>query len=209
LIKLGLRILAETGEGDAERLERLQRELGKLPQMAEEVLRSSDHLAKDLAERHSGKKCLYFAGAGPNYPNALEAALKIIETSYVPAQGFETEQLLHGPWVSLDKESVVFVLSPKGPSHERGLDLIRTATKLGSTVVPIIAQDDEEITSVFGNAIGVPVVDEILSPSLMIIPLYLFAYYMCLQRGHNPDYLRYLTPAYWEARQVIFPPGTH
>ena len=209
LTKIGLEILAQINEGDSERLERIRKELAELHQMAERVLTSTDQFAKGLAEKHSMKRCFYFAGAGPNYPNALEAALKIMETSYVAAQGFETEQLLHGPWVSLDKESVLFVLSPNGPSHQRSLDLIRAATKLGSTVIPIIGQDDDEIASICGNAFRLPVVDEYLSPFLSIIPLYLFAYYMCLRRGYNPDYLRYLTPEYWGARQIVFPPGTH
>jgi glucosamine 6-phosphate synthetase-like amidotransferase/phosphosugar isomerase protein len=59
------------------------------------------------------------------------------------------------------------------------------------------------------NIIELPLVEEQLAPYLSIIPLYLFAYYMCLQRGYNPDYIHYLTPAYWNARQIIFPPGTH
>jgi glucosamine--fructose-6-phosphate aminotransferase (isomerizing) len=87
--------------------------------------------------------------------------------------------------------------------------LIKAATKLGATVIPLVEQNDEEVTSVCGNAIKLPAVDEYLSPFLSIIPLYLFAYYMALQRGYNPDYLRYLTPAYWDTRHIIFPPGTH
>jgi glucosamine--fructose-6-phosphate aminotransferase (isomerizing) len=164
---------------------------------------------KELAEKNGRKRTFYFAGTGASYPNALEAALKVMETSYLPAQGFETEQLLHGPWASLDGESVVFVIATEESTYGRSLDLIRAATSLGSTVIPLVHEGDHEIRSMCKSTIQLPTVDEQVAPYLSIIPLYLFSYYLCLQRGYNPDYLRYLTPAYWNARAIIFPPGTH
>ena len=177
--------------------------------MASKVLSSTDQSMKELAEKYAGKRAIYFAGTGASYPNALEAALKVMESSYVPAQGFETEQLLHGPWVSLDAESVVFVMATEGRTYERSVDLAKAATSLGSTVIPIVYEGDREMASICKHVVQIPGIDEHLAPFLSIIPLYLFAYYICLQRGYNPDYIHYLTPAYWNARQIIFPPGTH
>ncbi len=156
-----------------------------------------------------GNRRFISLGRARAHPNALEAALKVMESSYVPAQGFETEQLLHGPWVSLDAESVVFLMATEGRTYGRSLDLAKAATSLGATVIPIVYEDDSEIASVCKHVVEVPTVDEQIAPFLSIIPLYLFAYYMALQRGKNPDYIHYLTPAYWNARQIIFPPGTH
>jgi glucosamine--fructose-6-phosphate aminotransferase (isomerizing) len=87
--------------------------------------------------------------------------------------------------------------------------LAKAAAKLGSAVIPIVQEGDRAISGAYENAIEIPPVDEQLSPYLTIIPLYLFAYYASLIRGYNPDYLRYLTPRYWETRTIIFPPGTH
>jgi glutamine---fructose-6-phosphate transaminase (isomerizing) len=209
LTTIGLDLLEQRHAVQDESAERIRREIPELPRLAKKVLASTEPGMKELAEKNAGRRTFYFAGTGGSYPNALEAALKIMETSYLPAQGFETEQLLHGPWVSLDNGSVVFVMATEERTHTRSVDLIKAATSLGSVVIPLICEGDREIDSIGKNTVQLPAVDEQLMPYLSIIPLYLFAYYTCLHRGYNPDYLRYLTPAYWDARTIIFPPGTH
>lgn len=209
LTHLGLEVLEQRRASRAANLQGIRKSLSELPQMASKVLSSTDQSMKELAEKHARKRTIYFAGTGASYPNALEAALKVMESSYVPAQGFQTEQLLHGPWVSLDTESVVFVMATEGRTYGRSVDLAKAATSLASTVIPIVYEDDQEMALICKNVIQIPSIDEHLAPFLSIIPLYLFAYYMCLQHGYNPDYIHYLTPAYWNARQIIFPPGTH
>lgn len=209
LTMMGIELLDERDAVKSERRQKIRRELAGIPQLTKRVLVSTEPIMKELAQNSAMKRTFYFAGTGPSYANALEAALKILETSYVPAQGFETEQLLHGPWVSIDSESVVFVMATEQRTYGRSMDLVRAATSLGANVVALVHEGDREIGSICKNTIELPSIDEQLTPYLSIIPLYFFAYYMCLRRGYNPDYLRYLTPAYWTARNVIFPPGTH
>jgi len=209
LTEIGIDLLDQRQAAQPKRLQRLREELLRLPQLTKNVLDSTESVMSDLAEKNAGKGTFYFAGTNGSYPNALEAALKIMETSYIPAQGFETEQILHGPWVSPDGESVLFVIATEERAIERSLDLVKAATSLGSTVVAIVKEGEREISQVGMNVIGLPEVDNQLYPFLSVIPLYLFAYYMSVRRGYNPDYLRYLTPAYWNARTIIFPPGTH
>jgi glucosamine--fructose-6-phosphate aminotransferase (isomerizing) len=198
----------KTGGKLPERLLLIDSQLNKLPQIAKEVLASTDAACKKIADEDHATE-YYFAGAGPNFPNALEAALKIMETSFVPALGFETEQLLHGPWSALDKESRVIVIAPKGGFYNRTLDLVKAATILGVPVISIVEKGNDEVSSSSDYAIELPAIDEYLSPFINIIPLYLLSYYLSIKRGHNPDLLRYQTPNYWKARHIIFPPGTH
>jgi glucosamine--fructose-6-phosphate aminotransferase (isomerizing) len=100
-------------------------------------------------------------------------------------------------------------MATENRTHSRSIDLVKAAANLGSTVVLLTYEGDREIDSVGNIGIELPMVDEQLAPFLSIIPLYLFAYYTAVKRGHNPDYLRYLTPTYWDARTIIFPAGTH
>jgi glucosamine--fructose-6-phosphate aminotransferase (isomerizing) len=207
--QIGIELLKQSGMQPSKRLQQIEGQLNELPGTTARVLTSVDGFCKRLAEEHSSTSRYYFAGTGPNVPNTLEAALKIMETSFVSAQGFETEQLLHGPWVSLDNESLLFLLAPKCNCHQRNMDLVSAAKTLGAPVVGLIDEGDDELAALCDEAIQLPALDEYLSPFVNIIPLYLFAYYSSVKRGFNPDLLRYSTPAYWEARQVIFPPGTH
>jgi glucosamine--fructose-6-phosphate aminotransferase (isomerizing) len=206
---IGIELMKRFENGQSNRLRQIESQLNELPELTERVLKSVDRVCKRLAEEHPDIKRYYFAGTGPNVPNTLEAALKIMETSFVSAQGFETEQLLHGPWVSMDNGSLLIVLAPKGNCRERNLELVRAAKTLGTSVIGLIDEGDDRLSSLCDAAVELPAVDEYLSPFVNIIPLYLFAYYSSVMRGINPDLLRYPTPAYWQARHIIFPAGTH
>lgn len=209
-MQIGIELMKHPGSGESDRLRQIEAELKQLPMITANVLKSVDDLCKRLAGEYVESDRYYFAGAGPNVPNALEAALKIMETSYVPAQGFETEQLLHGPWVSMGERSVLVVLAPNNGNYRvRNVDLVKAAKELGAPTLGLINDGDGELRSLCDDVVQLPATDEHLSPFINIVPLYLFAYYSCVSRGLNPDLLRYTTPAYWRARQIIFPSGTH
>ncbi|MFI5449727.1 MAG: SIS domain-containing protein [Candidatus Bathyarchaeia archaeon] len=186
----------------------LETSLDELPSLTSEVLKSTDNACKQIAGQNYTKARYYIAGSGPNFANTLEAALKIMETSYTPAQGFDTEQILHGPWASIDQDTFLIVLAPKGKCYDRNRTLVKAAKIYGASVLAIVDEDDRGISSLC-NSIKLPTRNESLSPYLNIIPLYLISYYLSVKHGNNPDMLRYLWPRYWEARQLIFPPGTH
>lgn len=207
--QVGLALLRASGDGSPKGVDAVEAGLRELPRITERVLRSVARSSEALAGEYLAKRTYNFAGAGPNVPTALEAALKMEETSYVAAEGMQTEQMLHGPWVALDEESLVFVIAPRGPSHWRSLDLMRAARTVGTSVVGLVEEGDDEGASLCDDAIELPPAGETLTPFVAILPLYLFAYYSAVKRGFNPDLLRYLTPRYWEARQIVFPPGTH
>ncbi len=183
--------------------------LDALPGMISGVLRATASQCEELAGTFLAQRTVYAVGAGPNVATALEVALKLKEASFLAAEGMETEQFLHGPWVALNKESLVLAVAPKGPSHARSVDLLKASRILGVPVVAVATEGDREVAAVADHVIEIPQVDEILSPFLAIVPLYLFAYHSSVKRGNNPDLLRYLDPTYWRARSVIFPPGMH
>ncbi len=184
-------------------------ELRALPELQSKVLASVEPSCKDLAETHLGRKNTFIVGFGPNEPTALETALKLIETSFIAAQGLETEQFLHGPAQALDADGVVLVSAPPGPGRARTLDLLRAVRTVGAHSVSIAMEGDREVEALSEATLFVPPVDEYLSPFMNIIPLYLYAYFASVRQGHNPDVLRYLEPGYWDARNIVFPPGTH
>lgn len=182
----------------------LRRTLGRLGVEMQNVIRRSEPWARKLVDDLPTLRQVVFAAAGPNIVSAREAALKIKESSYLPSEGVELEEEMHGPWVDLDSSSLLVVIAPPGPSIGRTRDILEAAGKTGATRVVL---GEPNLPSEYDFML--PEVSEQLSPFLAILPLYLVAYFLAMKLGHNPDYLRYLEPAYWEARKVIFPPGTH
>jgi glutamine---fructose-6-phosphate transaminase (isomerizing) len=158
---------------------------------------------EDMAARYGEKRCYWFVGGGPNTATAWEAALKMSEASHAPAVGFNCEQFLHGAWAALERDDVVFVIAPPGPSHERCLAAARVAKEVGAPVVALAREDDREIAALASETIALPEVDELLSPILTIVPLQLFIYHTAVHRGVNPDLTRSDDPAYGRARSAL------
>lgn len=169
------------------------------------VISSTEKPAKNAVDVISDVKKIFFAGAGPHFVTAREAALKIKESTFLPAEGMELEEILHGPWCVFDSETLVVVIAPSGSSQRRAKDLLAASRNVGAKTILVSDTVDLDSDVIF----SIPSIHEYLSPFLGIIPLYFLSYFLSVKMGNNPDYLRYLAPEYWKTRQIIFPPGTH
>lgn len=158
---------------------------------------------EDLAARYGDRRCYWFVGGGPNTATAWEAALKMSEASHAQAAGFNCEQFLHGAWAALEREDVVILIAPPGPSYERCLAAARVAKEVGVPLIALAREDDREIAPLAAETIAIPEVDEVLSPILTIVPLQLFIYHTALHRGVNPDLTRSDDPPYSRARSAL------
>jgi glucosamine--fructose-6-phosphate aminotransferase (isomerizing) len=181
--------------------EEVARALGGIP----------DHLAlllgqeawEQLASRFANRRRYYFVGGGPNTATAYEAALKMSEANYATAMGFNCEQFLHGPWVAMEAEDIVFLIAPPGPSYERCLTVARITREIGAPLVALAREDDKEMASLASESIAIPEINELLSPILTVVPLQLFAYHLALLRGANPDTVRRDVPLYQQADSFL------
>jgi glutamine---fructose-6-phosphate transaminase (isomerizing) len=175
-----------------------------LPKL-EDTIRQTERSARKAAEEISDSvKRIFIVGSGPNTVTANEAALKIRESSFLPAVGMALEEVLHGSWMPFDSSTLVIAIVPSGPAVERGKDLV-TASRIVGAKTLVVSDSDFDADYL----IKVPKTLEYLSPFVSIIPMYFFSYFLSVKLGNNPDYLRYLEPKYWQARSVVFPPGTH
>ncbi|PJB15839.1 glutamine--fructose-6-phosphate aminotransferase, partial [Candidatus Falkowbacteria bacterium CG_4_9_14_3_um_filter_38_19] len=62
-------------------------------------------------------------------------------------------------------------------------------------IIAIATEGNEEIKKMVEDVIYIPKTLEILTPVLSVIPLQLFAYYMSVSKGIDPDYPRNLAKA--------------
>ncbi len=189
-------LAAEVGGADATR-----RALGGLPDLLAFLLgqESWDALGARLATRRQ----FWFVGGGPNAATAREGALKLSETTWLPAVAFEPESFLHGPSAALEPEDALVLIAPPGPAHARALDVARAARAIGAEVLTLAREDDREAAALAGETIALPDVDEALSPLLTVVPLQLLAYHVAVARGRNPDLLRGDDPAHARARAAL------
>jgi glucosamine--fructose-6-phosphate aminotransferase (isomerizing) len=159
-----------------------QAALDKLPQLAEDTLR--DTSADDLAQRYRFASRMVTTGRGYAYPTARETALKLMETSYLPALSFSGADLLHGPLAMTDPDVPVLAVVGDGPGGRSMRDVVdRLGSERRADVVTIGATD---IPGASGR-LAVPGVDERYGPMLDILPAQRLALALALARGEDPD----------------------
>jgi len=189
-------LAAEIGGADG-----VRRELDQVPDQLATLLGQEDW--DGLARRFAGRKQYWFVGGGPNTATAYEAALKMNEANHTKTVGYNCEQFLHGPWAGVDPDDVVFLIAPPGPSYERCLNAARVTREIGAPIVALVREDDREIAPLAAETIALPVIDELLSPILSVVPLQLFTYHLALHREVNPDTMRADQAAHGRARAAL------
>lgn len=84
-----------------------------LPELAEQVLARDDEV-QHLAGRYRFAERMVTTSRGYGLPTAKEAALKLMETSYIPALAYSGAELLHGPLAMVDNISPVIAIVTDG-----------------------------------------------------------------------------------------------
>ncbi|MEV6298349.1 SIS domain-containing protein [Actinoplanes sp. NPDC051861] len=155
--------------------------LAELPGLAEKTL--ADTTADELAQRYRFASSLVTTGRGYAYPTARETALKLMETSYLPALAFSGADLLHGPLAMADPDVPVLAVVGEGPGGQSMRDVV---TRLGERRADVVTIGAADVPGASAR-LAVPAVDERYSPLLDILPLQKLALSLALARGEDPD----------------------
>ena len=155
---------------------------------------------KAVVADHRDKRRFVSAGWGANTANAYEVALKIKETSRADCEGFQIEQLLHGPFCSLDPDCLLTVIATPGNDRGRAGDLARAAAALGAPVWALSNRPDDGLAEAGARIFPLPETPAYLTPIASVVPLQLFTYHLALARGTHPDLFQQDVPGQAAAR---------
>lgn len=146
--------------------------------LSKKSLETIKKVAKKLAKTQN----IYALGRGINYPNALEACLKIKEVSYIHAEGFAGGDLKHGPIALIEKDVPVLVFAADDESEAEIVSNAMEVKARGAEVIGINYRDNqvfEQYLPVAKNGFYTPIAS-IVYPQLM-------AYYIALEKKLDPD----------------------
>jgi len=138
---------------------------------------------KKVANDLKNKEHIYIIGRGLSYATALEATLKIKETSYIHAEGFAGGELKHGVIALIEKKTPCIVFAPQDETYD---DIISNAQEVkarGGFIIGIGPKNN----NVFDRFLETDDVgDATIIPQVVISQL--LAYYLALKRGiKDPD----------------------
>jgi glucosamine--fructose-6-phosphate aminotransferase (isomerizing) len=134
-----------------------------------------------------------YLGRGPDYPLALEGALKLKEISYIHAEGYASGEMKHGPIALIDDKVPVIVLAPSGPLFEKTVSNMQEVRARGGKVVLI--SDAEGIAEAGEGCLAtieMPKVHPLIAPLVYAVPVQLLAYHVALAKGTDVDQPRNL-----------------
>lgn len=170
--------------------EDLNSALAGVPAAMEGCLAGEDRI-KSAVERYAYMEECVILGRGFNYPTALEAALKLKETSYVQAQGFSAADFLHGPIAVISRGFPAFIIAPSGRSYSQMQEMAAQLQARGAEL--IVFSDSQELLERGRTGFRLPAVEEFASPFTSIVALQLFACFLAEAKGLDPDKPRGLT----------------
>jgi len=152
----------------------------RLPEAATRTLEltSEERLAAIAAPLQYAER-LVVTARGYSYPTAREAALKLMETSYLSAMAFSGADLLHGPLAMIDRSVPVIAVTSPGRGGAAMAPVLERLAELGAHVLAVGPAD--------GLAIASDGIAEELLPILEILPLQRLAWRLALDRGFDPD----------------------
>ncbi|MEV5241374.1 SIS domain-containing protein [Streptomyces cinnamoneus] len=156
-----------------------------LPEAALRILERGEEVRR-LAGRYRFAERMLFTSRGYGYPSAKEAALKLMETSYVPALSYSGADLLHGPLAMVDALSPVIAVVPAGRGGEALQPVLQRLRGRGADLF-VVGGRAEVARAPAGFALPDPAVAEELQPVLEILPLQMLAHEIAVARGQDPD----------------------
>lgn len=185
----------------------LARAKGKLSEQAErEIVRhlieapaainaalAHDEEIQAMAHTIAAARDVLYLGRGPDYPLALEGALKLKEISYIHAEGYASGEMKHGPIALIDDSVPLIVLAPSGPLFDKTVSNMQEAKARGARVVLI---SDAEGLALAGEdalaTIEMPSVHPLIAPLVYAVPVQLLAYHVAVAKGTDVDQPRNL-----------------
>ncbi len=193
----------------------LQDGIQQIPELVAAALKSEDRIAR-LAERYVFARNCVVLGRVFQYSTAREMALKLEETCYIVSTPFSTADFRHGPTALLESGLPVILFAPPGRTIDESRELLQLLRERGADCLVITEEErlqELATSSILLNLPGVASntvhrtgavgdvkakdaqtnVAELLAPIPYIVPGQLFAQYLALAKGLNPDQPRGLT----------------
>ena len=166
--------------------------LSEAPAALNEAL-SRDGQIEAMAHLIAPARDVLYLGRGPDYPMALEGALKLKEISYIHAEGYAAGEMKHGPIALIDEAVPVIVIAPSGPLFEKTVSNMQEVQARGGKVVLI---SDAEGIALAGEGcmatIEMPNVHPLIAPLVYAVPVQLLAYHVAVAKGTDVDQPRNL-----------------
>lgn len=165
--------------------------LHSLPSLCEEVL-ALDTEVLEMSEHFSEKHHALFLGRGPQYPVAMEGALKLKEISYIHAESYPAGELKHGPLALVDSDMPIVAVAPHNDLLEKLKSNLEEVQARGGMLYVFADKNAGFKNNDCTKVINLPHVPASLEPIIYTLPLQQLSYHVAVLKGTDVDQPRNL-----------------
>ena len=174
------------GTASEEHIANLIADIEKLPDIISGLLEKKEKI-QYLASRHYNSKEVFFLGRNMDYAVGLEGSLKLKEISYIHSEAYAAGEIKHGTISLIEDGSLVIALVTQKDLAEKMISNIKEVKARGAVVIAVTTEDNTLAEQVADSVIKIDNLDSLIMPSLTVIPLQLFAYYVSSMKGCDID----------------------
>lgn len=174
------------GTISAEEYSELIRELMSLPDKIQEILGDKERL-QWFASKYANAQDVFFLGRGVDYATSLEGSLKLKEISYIHSEAYAAGELKHGT-ISLIEDGILTVAVVTQPDlYEKMISNIVEVRTRGGYIFTLTNKGNCVMEDTSDFTVYIPKTHPCFAPSLAVIPLQLFGYYVSVAKGLDVD----------------------
>jgi glucosamine--fructose-6-phosphate aminotransferase (isomerizing) len=182
---LAIRFAVKSGKLSRDEEQKYLSEISRLPDKTSSILERVGSIQM-YASICVGYKSIFFIGRNIDYAIALEGSLKLKEISYIHSEAYAGGELKHGTISLVEEDTLVVALSNCGRLYGKIMSNAEQVISRGAKVLLIgNCNDAKETEKLF--FIRLPETAELFSPSLSVIVLQLFSYYVAANKGLDID----------------------
>lgn len=184
---IGLTFADMLGTIGKEEYDSIISELLQIPSKIETILAHKEDI-QYFASIYFNHESVFFIGRNLDYAIGLEGSLKLKEISYIHSEAYAAGELKHGTISLIEDGTLVMALASYGQLFEKLMSNVKEVKARGADVVGLTTESMvDEMKKTIDSVIYVPDTHPMLLPSLDVVPLQLFAYYVSLMRGCDID----------------------
>lgn len=160
--------------------------LQKLPEQVEEILQHKEKI-QYYASQFFNCKSIFFIGRNLDYAVSMEGSLKLKEISYIHSEAYAAGELKHGTISLIEDGTLVVALATGNELYDKTISNVKEVKARGAVVLGLTTEDHAHVEDVCDCVIRIPKTHDILLPSLSVVPLQLFGYYVASLKGCDID----------------------
>ena len=165
---------------DYEAKDTLLEQLSKMPDLIEELLKTTEYENRLLAQDFKNEDIFYCLGSGPNFGLAYKLAMTMLmEGAIKHACPEYSAEFRHGLIERAEKDVPIIFLKSDFESDEITQKAVDCSENLELKILMYELKDYADV-------------DKLLSPFILVIPLEWFVYYLAYYNGEDPGATRHI-----------------